>query len=49
MEVIKIKNIAFLVDDELHKQIKVLCAMEGKSIKEYIIELIEKDLEEKKK
>ena len=48
MEVIIIKNIAFLVDDELHMELKIQATREGKTIKEYIMELIKKDLEEKK-
>lgn len=39
------KNIAFKIEDEFHKKIKLKATEEGKSIKDYIIELIEKDLE----
>lgn len=46
-EVIAIKNIAFQVDDALHKRIKLQSTEEDKSIKEYIVALILKDLEEK--
>ena len=42
------KAIHFKVDEEFYKRIKVKIALEGKSLKEYIIELIKKDLEEKK-
>jgi predicted HicB family RNase H-like nuclease len=48
VEVRKTKNIAFQVDDDLHMDIKLLATKEGKSIKEYILELIKKDLNEKK-
>lgn len=41
------KSIAFKVDDELHKRIKLRATIEDKQIKEYIIELIKKDLEDK--
>lgn len=48
-EGIKIKNIAFQIDDEFHKKIKIQATEEGKTIKDYIIELIKKDLEQKNK
>ena len=48
MEVIYIKNIAFQIDDEFHLKIKLQATKEGKSIKDYIVELIQKDLEQKK-
>ncbi len=41
----EMKNIAFPVEDELHKKIKIKATEEGKTIKDYIIELIKKDLE----
>ncbi len=43
------RNIGFKVSDEFYKKIKVRIANEGKTLKEYITELIEKDLEETKK
>ena len=43
-----IKNIAFLISDELHMEIKIQATKEGKTIKDYIVELIKKDLEQKK-
>lgn len=43
----KIKNIAFPVPEKLHMSIKLQATKEGKTIKDYIIELIEKDLEKK--
>ena len=46
---INIKNIAFRIEDELHTEIKIQATKEGKSIKEYILELVKKDLENKKK
>ena len=49
MEVKTIKNIAFPVEDELHTRIKIQATLEGKTIKDYIVELIEKDLETKEK
>lgn len=39
------KNIAFQIDDQFHKQFKIQATQEGKSIKDYIIELIKMDLE----
>ncbi len=41
------KTINFKVDEELYKQIKVKVAMESKTLKNYVIELIKKDLETK--
>ena len=43
------RTISFKVDSEFYKQIKILLANEGKTLKKYIIELIKKDLEAKKK
>jgi predicted HicB family RNase H-like nuclease len=44
----KLKNIAFQVNDDFHMRIKIQAAKEGKSIKNYIMEIIKKDLEQKK-
>lgn len=44
-----LKNVAFQIDDEFHMQLKLQATKEGKTIKEYIIEIIKKDLEEKAK
>lgn len=49
MEVSAIKNLGIPVDDRLHMEIKIQATKEGKTIKEYIIELVKKDLESKKK
>ena len=38
------RAINFKVDEELYKQIKVKIALNSKSLKDYIIELIKKDL-----
>jgi len=48
-EVSLIKNISFQINDEFHIELKIQSTKEGKSIKDYIIELIKKDLENKKK
>lgn len=42
------KNIAFQVEDDFHKEIKIKATQEGKTIKDYIIELIKTDLEKSK-
>lgn len=42
------KNIAFQVDSEFHKEIKIQSTKDDKNIKEYIIDLIRKDLDNKK-
>lgn len=39
------KNIGIKVDAELYKKIKVKIAQEGITLKEYILKLIQKDLE----
>ena len=46
---INIKNIAFQIADDFHTDIKIQATKENKSIKDYIVELIKKDLEEKQK
>lgn len=38
------KNISFKVEDELHKDIKIKATEEGKSIKEFILDLIKQEL-----
>jgi len=43
------KNIAFLVEDDLHKEIKIKATMEEKSIKDYIVDLILEDLKNESK
>ena len=43
------RNLAIKVDDETFKKIKVRIALEGKTLKEYLLELIEKDLEQAEK
>jgi hypothetical protein len=42
------RNLAIKVDDELFKRIKVKIAPDGKTLKEYLPELILKDLEKEK-
>lgn len=43
------KTITIRVAEELHKEIKVKIAQDGISLKDYILELIEKDLKKSKK
>ncbi|MEG1185593.1 MAG: toxin-antitoxin system HicB family antitoxin [Eubacterium sp.] len=38
------KTITVRISDELHKEIKIHIAKNGKSLKDYIVELIQKDL-----
>lgn len=38
------KTITVRIDDELHKDIKVNIAQKGISLKDYIVQLIKKDL-----
>jgi predicted HicB family RNase H-like nuclease len=51
MEVKKIgfKNIAFKVEDSFHMQVKIQAIKEGKTLQEYIISLLKKDIEQKAK
>lgn len=42
------KIINFQINDELHKRLRLEAVMCEKSIKQYLTELIEKDLEAKK-
>jgi predicted DNA binding CopG/RHH family protein len=43
------RNLAIKVDDELFKKIKIKLANDGKTLKEYLLELIHKDFEQNKK
>ena len=43
------KTINFKVDEELYKQVKVKIALEGKTLKDYVIQLIKNDLEKSQK
>lgn len=43
------KTINFKVDEDFYKKIKVKIAKEGKTLKQYITELIKLDLEKTKK
>jgi predicted DNA-binding protein len=44
-----IKQFILRLDDEIHKKLKYLSIEINKSINEYLLELIKKDLEERKK
>lgn len=41
------RNLSIRVDDDLFKKIKIKIANEDKTLKQYLLELILKDLEEK--
>lgn len=41
------KTINFQMDDELHKRLRMETVRQDKSIKQYVTELIQKDLESK--
>ena len=43
------KNLVVSIDEELHQQLKVHCVEQKTSLKEMIIRLISKELEESKK
>lgn len=43
------RNLSIRVDDELFKRIKIIVATEGITLKEYLLELIMKDLERREK
>lgn len=40
----KEKTITIRIDEELHRKIKIKIANEGVKLKEYLVDLIEKDL-----
>lgn len=42
------KQISLRLNDDLHKQVKYLLVEIDKSFNEYVLELIKKDLEERK-
>ena len=42
------KSVSIKVDEEFHRCMKLRATEKGKSIKEYVVGLIEKDLETKK-
>lgn len=44
----KVKRITVELDDDFHKNVKMQAVMKGMSIKEYLRQLLEKDLETKK-
>lgn len=44
----KEKNIGIRVDEEFYKQVKIRIANKGQTLKDYILYLIEKDLEKNK-
>ena len=42
------KVVSIKVPDEFHRQMKLIAVKQGKSIKEYVMELIEKDFKKEK-
>lgn len=49
MNNISIKTIAFRVDEQFHTKVKIQAIKERKTLQEYIIEVLKKDMEEKAK
>ena len=45
----KRSSLVVQIDKELHKQIKATCAVNDISIRDYIIKLVEKDMQEQNK
>ena len=45
----ELSSLVVRIDKELHKQIKATCAVDGISIRDYIIRLVEKDMQERNK
>lgn len=43
-----LKVVSIKVPDEFHRQMKLIAVKQGKSIKEYVMELIEKDFQKEK-
>lgn len=42
------KTLSFKIEDELHKKLRLKAIQKDKSVKKYLSELIEKDLEKEK-
>lgn len=42
------KSVAIKVDDEFHRRMKITATKKGKTIKEYVVELIKRDLQNEK-
>lgn len=45
----ELSSLVVRINKELHKQIKATCAVDGISIRDYIIRLVEKDMQERNK
>lgn len=43
-----IKNVSFELDEATHLELKIKCAKMGITIKEYVAELVKKDVKEQK-
>lgn len=42
------KNISFKLDEDLHREIKIKATLQGKNLKEYLLDLAKEDLREEK-
>lgn len=40
------KTITIRIDEELHRNIKIKIAKEGKTLKDYLVDLVKEDLKE---
>ncbi len=49
MEVIKIKNIGFPIDDELYTRLKIICLKKNVTLKQFLTSLIESEVEKQEK
>lgn len=47
MEVKKIKNIGFPIDNDLYVKLKIECLKENVSLKEFLTQLIKKEIEKR--
>lgn len=45
----EVSSLVVRIDKELHKQVKATCAINGISIRDYITNLIKKDIQERNK
>ena len=43
-----IKNIGFPVSDELYLQLRIICLQENKTLKDFMVQLVEKTVSEHK-
>ena len=43
------RNLSILIEEDLHRQVKIRAASKGETVKQYLLNLIEKDLTTEKR